>query len=71
VGDHAHFDIFCRQAGFCVPYIRNDVNLSPKVLNTTRAIRDIILIIFSILALISIPLLWYGVIEELAKQGRP
>lgn len=51
------------------PYIRNNSKLSPNIVNTSALIINIILIIISILALISIPFLWYGAIEEMAAQG--
>jgi hypothetical protein len=51
------------------PNIRNNSKLSPNILNTSAVIINIILIIISILAIISIPLLWFGVIEETARSA--
>ena len=52
------------------PYIRNNSKLSPNILNITAVILNIILITIGILAIISIPFLWFGVIEEtVVKAG--
>jgi hypothetical protein len=51
------------------PHIRNKSKLSPNILNPTAVIINIILTIFSILALISIPFLWFGAIEETARNS--
>jgi len=51
------------------PYIRNNSKLSPNIVNTSAVIINIILMIILILALISIPFLWFGGLKEIAKQG--
>ena len=51
------------------PYIRNNSKLSPNILNSSAVIINIILIILGILAIISIPFLWFGVIEETAGKA--
>ena len=50
------------------PYIRENSILSPNILHVSAVIINIILIILGILAIISIPYLWFGVIEETAKS---
>jgi hypothetical protein len=50
-------------------YIRNNLKLSPKILNASAKMINIILIILSILVIISIPFLWFGVIEETARSA--
>jgi len=50
-------------------HIRNNLKLPSNILNTSTLIINIILIIFSILALISIPFLWFGAIEETARNA--
>ena len=50
------------------PYIRNNSILSPNVLHALAVIINIILIILGISAIISIPFLWFGVIEETARN---
>lgn len=50
-------------------YLRTRLNLSPNYVNRSQTAINIILIILGILALISLPFLWYGVIEELATQN--
>jgi hypothetical protein len=52
------------------PYLRTRLNLSPNYVNRSQTVINIILVILGILALISLPFLWYGVIEELAAQNR-
>jgi hypothetical protein len=44
--------------------------LSPQSYNALSNILKILLLITSLAVLISIPFLWYGVIEELAKSKR-
>ena len=51
------------------PNIRNNSKLSPNIFNSTAVIINIIITIFSILALISIPFLWFGAIEETARNA--
>jgi hypothetical protein len=51
------------------PYIRNNSILSPNIVHASAVIINIILIILGILAIISIPFLWFGVIEETAKNA--
>jgi hypothetical protein len=50
------------------PYIRNNSILSPNILHALAVIINIILIILGISAIISIPFLWFGVIEETARN---
>ena len=50
-------------------HIRNNSKLSPNILNTLAVIINIILTILLILTLISIPFLWFGAIEETARNA--
>ncbi|MDJ0986227.1 MAG: hypothetical protein QNJ26_11850 [Desulfobacterales bacterium] len=49
-------------------YVRRYFNLSSHFVSRSRTIINIILVILGVFALISLPFLWYGVIEELASQ---
>ena len=51
------------------PYFRTHSKLSPVVLNTSERPVEIILIVLAILAIISLPFLWFGVIEEAAREA--
>ena len=51
-------------------YARHHLNLSPRVVDRSSTVINILLVILAIFALISLPFLWYGVIEELAAQRR-
>ena len=51
------------------PYIRNNSKLSPNILNASAVIINIILIILGILAIISIPFLWFGFLVETARAA--
>ena len=50
-------------------YIDIFQDYSPELAHTFVIIVNAVLIIVSILALISIPLIWFGTIEELARGG--
>ena len=50
------------------PYIRNNSILSSNTLHALAVIINIILIMLGISAIISIPFLWFGVIEETARN---
>ena len=62
--------LFIVQQAIQSSYVRRNFNLSPLIVSRSRTIINIILVILGILALISLPFLWYGVIEELASPGR-
>ena len=49
--------------------MRKILKLSSNVENNLGIIVNILVLIISVLAVISIPFLWFGVIEELAKKG--
>ena len=51
-------------------YLIARLNLSPQFVHRSTTTFNIILVILGILALISLPFLWFGVIEELATQNR-
>lgn len=51
-------------------YWINSLNLSPIVVKRIRFLINGILIILGLLAITSLPFLWYGVIAELASQNR-
>lgn len=50
-------------------YFQERFKLSPRVAGALKATLNGILIVLAILALVSIPFLWFGIIEELAKGG--
>ena len=50
-------------------YLKNSYKVSAKLTDTFTIIINIILIILSIFTVISIPLLWFGTIEELSRGG--
>ena len=50
-------------------HMRKILKLSSNVENNLGIIVNILVLIISVLAVISIPFLWFGVIEELAKKG--
>jgi hypothetical protein len=52
------------------PHWIHKLNLSPIVVKRLSILIKITWICLGILALISIPFLWFGVIEELASQNR-
>jgi hypothetical protein len=52
------------------PAWREKLHLSPQVIQRSTTIINAILILLGLIALISLPFLWYGVIEELATQKR-
>lgn len=51
-------------------YWTNEFNLSPIVVKRITIFVNLILITLGLLALISLPFLWFGVIEELGMQHR-
>ncbi len=51
------------------PYFRANSKLSPDFLKTSEKNIEIILIILVILAVVSIPFLWLGVIKKLAIKA--
>ena len=52
------------------PAWRDKLNLSPRAIHRSNTIINVILVILGLMALISLPFLWYGIIEELAVQKR-
>ena len=62
--------LFIVQQAVQSSYVRHYFNLSPHIVSRSRTIINIILVILGIFALISLPFLWYGVVEELASQNR-
>jgi hypothetical protein len=49
---------------------KDKLHLSPRTIHRLNTIINVILIILGLMALISLPFLWYGIIEELAAQKR-
>jgi hypothetical protein len=58
-----------RQASTSSYWIKK-LHLAPVVVKHITLAINLILIILGLLALISVPFLWFGVIEELAQQNR-
>ena len=50
------------------PAWRDKLHLSPQTIHRSNTVINVILIILGLMALISLPFLWYSVIEELATQ---
>ena len=53
---------------FKSPYLKNNPKFSPDTLDRVVKTINTILIIICVLALLSIPFIWYGTIEELAGR---
>lgn len=51
------------------PHIRKALKLSSRAADQLAKTINLMLIIVSILATVSIPFLWFGIIEDLAKKG--
>ena len=62
--------LFTSKQAFQSSYLRTRLNLSPHFVHLSTTIFNIILDVMGLLALIGLPFLWYGVIEELASQNR-
>ncbi len=60
--------LFIAKQAFQSTYLRTRLNLSPQFVQRSTTIINIIWVILGLMALISLPFLWYGVIEELATQ---
>ena len=52
-------------------WFREKSRLPPRLVGALAGVVSVVLIILAVMALISIPFLWFGVIEELAKGGGP
>ena len=50
-------------------YVKDHWNVSPRIFKTSQKVVNIIWIILAVITLLSIPFIWFGVIEEMAGKA--
>ncbi len=61
--------LFVLKEASASPWFREKIRLPPPFAGALAGVVSVVLIILAVMALISIPFLWFGVIEELAGGG--